>query len=104
MLEVRGAVTQPPGRRGLSYHGFSLTKLPGTAQHSHPHCPQSLYSSKNGYAGRYGRLDWEGVFPTVTTTPDPTKTQGRVIHPEQHRWEIIIMVVGEHITPGFFVD
>ena len=35
--------------------------------------------------GGTGRVDWDGTFSTVTTLPDPTKTQGRVLHPEQPR-------------------
>ena len=30
-------------------------------------------------------MDWDAPFSTVTTIPDPTKTQGRVLHPDQHR-------------------
>ena len=39
----------------------------------------------NGYAGMYGRVEKDGVFPTVTTDPRPDGKQGRVLHPEQDR-------------------
>ena len=44
-------------------------------------CTCALYSRKSQYAGRYGRVDWDGTSSTLTTMPDPTKTQGRVLHP-----------------------
>ena len=39
----------------------------------------------NNYAGMYGRVEKDGVFPTVTTDPRPTGKQGRVLHPHQDR-------------------
>jgi DNA-cytosine methyltransferase len=34
----------------------------------------------------YGRLQWDGFFPTTITELCPTSKQGAVIHPEQHRY------------------
>lgn len=35
--------------------------------------------------GRYGRLDWQGVFNSFVTRIDPTSKQGKVLHPSQRR-------------------
>lgn len=39
----------------------------------------------NNWTGLYGRLDWQGVFNTVTTNPEPSNQQGKVLHPEEDR-------------------
>ena len=39
----------------------------------------------NEYAGLCGRVEKDGVFPTVTTDPRPLGKQGRVLHPDQDR-------------------
>ena len=39
----------------------------------------------NEYAGLCGRVEKDGVFPTVTTNPRPLGKQGRVLHPDQDR-------------------
>ena len=39
----------------------------------------------NEYAGMYGRVSKNEVFPTVTTDPRPDGKQGRVLHPDQDR-------------------
>lgn len=35
--------------------------------------------------GRYGRLDWQGLFQSAITRIDPTAKQGKVLHPSQRR-------------------
>ena len=35
--------------------------------------------------GCYGRVAWDGQFPTVVTHVDPMAKMGRVLHPQQHR-------------------
>ncbi len=42
-------------------------------------------SRNNQWAGNFGRIHWDGFFCTVVTVPEPTRKQGRVIHPQQHR-------------------
>lgn len=39
----------------------------------------------NNWSGLYGRLDWEGIFNTVTTDPEPSSKQGKVLHPMEDR-------------------
>ncbi|KAF7280844.1 hypothetical protein GWI33_005445 [Rhynchophorus ferrugineus] len=48
----------------------------------------------------YGRLQWDGYFGTITTNPEPSRTQGRVIHPDQHR----IVSVREYARAQGFHD
>jgi hypothetical protein len=31
----------------------------------------------------YGRLQWGGIYHTITTDPSPTAKMGRVLHPQQ---------------------
>ena len=33
----------------------------------------------------FGRVAWDGFFPTILTDPQPSGRQGRVLHPDQHR-------------------
>ncbi|XP_066260848.1 DNA (cytosine-5)-methyltransferase 1-like [Euwallacea similis] len=46
---------------------------------------KKVSKSKTIKKGTYGRVSWDGTLATVTTNPEPTATQGRVLHPEQHR-------------------
>ena len=39
----------------------------------------------NQYAGRYGRLDYSGTFPTAVTSPSAGGMPGWQLHPEHHR-------------------
>ena len=42
-------------------------------------------NTNNNYSGVYGRLAWDGFFPTTTTDPEPSRKAGRSLHPDQHR-------------------
>ncbi|XP_056678753.1 DNA (cytosine-5)-methyltransferase 1-like [Monodelphis domestica] len=50
-----------------------------------PWCLPHTGNRHNHWAGLYGRLEWDGFFSTTVTDPEPMGTQGRVLHPEQHR-------------------
>lgn len=70
-----------------------------------PWCLPHTGNRHNHWAGLYGRLEWDGFFSTTVTNPEPMgkqvyivcliticrpfiyclTTQGRVLHPEQHR-------------------
>lgn len=73
----------------------------------------------NNWKGIYGRLYWDGYFETITTNPEPTRSQGRgklfvfinnyriyyffiylVLHPEQNR----IITVREYARAQGFHD
>ena len=55
--------------------------------------------NNNGWKGVYGRLNWERQFRTTITNPEPTSTQGTVIHPSQVRKNII----KKWAIPGLFL-
>ena len=50
-----------------------------------PWCLPNTADRHNGWRGLYGRLDWQGHFPTSTTDPQPMGKVGQVFHPEQDR-------------------
>ncbi|OTF69714.1 DNA (cytosine-5)-methyltransferase-like protein [Euroglyphus maynei] len=50
-----------------------------------PWCLANTADKNNNWQGQYGRLSWKGFFPTIVTNPDPITSQGKVIHPDQHR-------------------
>lgn len=50
-----------------------------------PWCLPHTANRNSQWAGLYGRLEWDGVFATTVTNPEPMGKQGRVLHPVQHR-------------------
>ena len=50
-----------------------------------PWCLPNTADRHNGWRGLYGRLDWQGHFPTSTTDPQPMGKVGQVFHPGQDR-------------------
>ncbi|XP_046982569.1 DNA (cytosine-5)-methyltransferase 1-like [Schistocerca americana] len=54
----------------------------------------------NNWRGRFGRVNWNGFFSTITTNLDPSGIQGQVLHPKQSR----IMSVREFARVQGFPD
>ncbi|TRY67204.1 hypothetical protein TCAL_02281 [Tigriopus californicus] len=50
-----------------------------------PWCLPHTANRNGNWAGLYGRIHWDGHFPTTVTNPEPISKQGRVLHPMQHR-------------------
>lgn len=50
-----------------------------------PWCLPNTADRHNGWRGLFGRLDWQGHFPTSVTDPQPMGKVGQVFHPEQDR-------------------
>ncbi|KAH7279981.1 hypothetical protein KP509_37G046300 [Ceratopteris richardii] len=50
-----------------------------------PWCLPNTAERHNQWKGLYGRLDWEGNFPTSVTDPQPMGKVGMCFHPEQDR-------------------
>lgn len=50
-----------------------------------PWCLPNTAERHNGWRGLFGRLNWEGHFPTSVTDPNPMGKVGQVFHPEQDR-------------------
>ncbi|KAF2294010.1 hypothetical protein GH714_006371 [Hevea brasiliensis] len=50
-----------------------------------PWCLPNTAKRHNQWKGLFGRLDWEGNFPTSVTDPQPMGKVGMCFHPEQDR-------------------
>lgn len=50
-----------------------------------PWCLPHTANRHNQWVGLYGRLEWDGLFATTVTNPEPMGHQGRVVHPSQNR-------------------
>ncbi|EPS62932.1 cytosine-specific methyltransferase, partial [Genlisea aurea] len=50
-----------------------------------PWCLPNTAERHNQWKGLFGRLDWEGNFPTSITDPQPMGKVGMCFHPEQDR-------------------
>jgi DNA (cytosine-5)-methyltransferase 1 len=50
-----------------------------------PWCLPNTAKRHNQWKGLYGRLDWEGNFPTSVTDPQPMGKVGMCFHPDQDR-------------------
>lgn len=50
-----------------------------------PWCLPNTAEKHNQWKGLFGRLDWEGNFPTSVTDPHPMGMVGTCFHPDQDR-------------------
>ncbi|KAF2283130.1 hypothetical protein GH714_043460 [Hevea brasiliensis] len=50
-----------------------------------PWCLPNTAKRHNQWKGLFGRLEWEGNFPTSITDPQPMGKVGMCFHPEQDR-------------------
>lgn len=50
-----------------------------------PWCLPNTAKRHNQWKGLFGRLDWDGNFPTSITDPQPMGKVGMCFHPEQDR-------------------
>lgn len=50
-----------------------------------PWCLPNTAERHNQWKGLFGRLDWEGNFPTSITDPQPMGKVGMCFHPDQDR-------------------
>lgn len=50
-----------------------------------PPCLVRTAHRHNDWKGLFGRLGWEGNFPTSTTDPNPMHKVGMCFHPNQDR-------------------
>ncbi|KAL3524578.1 hypothetical protein ACH5RR_012950 [Cinchona calisaya] len=65
-----------------------------------PWCLPNTAKRHNQWKGLFGRLDWEGNFPTSITDPQPMGKVGMCFHPEQDR----IVTVRECARSQGFAD
>lgn len=50
-----------------------------------PWCLPNTAKRHNQWKGLFGRLDWQGNFPTSITDPQPMGKVGMCFHPDQDR-------------------
>ncbi|CAL4936475.1 unnamed protein product [Urochloa decumbens] len=77
-----------PKRPGCDWHDLPEEKVKlstGQVVDLIPWCLPNTAKRHNQWKGLYGRLDWEGNFPTSVTDPQPMGKVGMCFHPEQDR-------------------
>ncbi|XP_045807951.1 DNA (cytosine-5)-methyltransferase 1-like [Trifolium pratense] len=65
-----------------------------------PWCLPNTAKRNNQWKGAFGRLDWQGNFPTSITDPQPMRKVGMCFHPDQDR----ILTVREFARSQGFPD
>ncbi|PPD84976.1 hypothetical protein GOBAR_DD18085 [Gossypium barbadense] len=77
-----------PKRPGADWHDLPDEKVKlstGQLVDLIPWCLPNTAKRHNQWKGLFGRLDWEGNFPTSITDPQPMGKVGMCFHPEQDR-------------------
>ncbi|KAJ0964117.1 hypothetical protein J5N97_029239 [Dioscorea zingiberensis] len=77
-----------PKRPGADWHDLPDEKVKlstGQMVDLIPWCLPNTAKRHNQWKGLFGRLDWEGNFPTSITDPQPMGKVGMCFHPEQDR-------------------
>nr|WDW19225.1 DNMT protein [Humulus lupulus] len=77
-----------PKRAGADWHDLPDEKVKlstGQMVDLIPWCLPNTAKRHNQWKGLFGRLDWEGNFPTSITDPQPMGKVGMCFHPEQDR-------------------
>ena len=64
---------------------FQVTLSKGQVVDLIPWCLPNTAKRHNQWKGLFGRLDWEGNFPTSITDPQPMGKVGMCFHPDQDR-------------------
>ncbi|XP_058090030.1 DNA (cytosine-5)-methyltransferase 1B-like [Magnolia sinica] len=92
-----------PKRPGADWHDLPEEKVKlstGQMVDLIPWCLPNTAKRHNQWKGLFGRLDWEGNFPTSITDPQPMGKVGMCFHPEQDR----ILTVRECARSQGFLD
>ncbi|CBI27718.3 unnamed protein product, partial [Vitis vinifera] len=77
-----------PKQPGADWHSLPDEKVKlstGQLVDLIPWCLPNTAKRHNQWKGLFGRLDWEGNFPTSITDPQPMGKVGMCFHPEQDR-------------------
>ncbi|KAG7537210.1 C-5 cytosine methyltransferase [Arabidopsis suecica] len=77
-----------PKRPGADWHDLPNEKVKlknGHVEEMIPWCLPNTAKRHNGWKGLFGRLDWQGNFPTSITDPQPMGKVGMCFHPDQDR-------------------
>ncbi|XXG86986.1 hypothetical protein AAC387_Pa11g1783 [Persea americana] len=92
-----------PKRPGSDWHDLPDEKVKlstGQMVDLIPWCLPNTAKRHNQWKGLFGRLDWEGNFPTSITDPQPMGKVGMCFHPDQDR----IITVRECARSQGFLD
>lgn len=98
------AITQPP--QGYIAHSpsratsFASSPSPSQGQPLVPWCLPNTADRHNGWRGLFGRLDWQGHFPTSTTDPQPMGKVGQGRMSFQGPAEFVAGVRGAALVEG----
>ncbi|ESQ46215.1 hypothetical protein EUTSA_v10000011mg [Eutrema salsugineum] len=77
-----------PKRPGADWHDLPKEKVMlsnGKLENLIPWCLPNTADRHNQWKGLFGRLDWQGNFPTSITDPQPMGKVGMCFHPDQDR-------------------
>ncbi|GAA0154402.1 DNA methyltransferase [Lithospermum erythrorhizon] len=92
-----------PKHNGSDWRTLPLKKIKLSNGRSVDLVPQGVRNTAhrhNQWKGVFGRLNWDGYFPTTTTDPHPMHKVGRCFHPEQDR----ILTIREYARSQGFPD
>lgn len=64
-----------------------------------PWCLPNTAKRHNQWKGLFGRLDWEGNFPTSITDPQPMGKVGMCFHPDQDRLVSVRECARSQVSP-----
>lgn len=67
------------------FYNFQVKLSTGQMVDLIPWCLPNTAKRHNQWKGLFGRLDWEGNFPTSITDPQPMGKVGMCFHPDQDR-------------------
>ncbi|KAK1287655.1 DNA (cytosine-5)-methyltransferase 1B [Acorus calamus] len=90
----------PPVGNGASKLNIDVKLSGGQMVNLIPWCLPNTAKRHNQWKGLFGRLDWEGNFPTSITDPQPMGKVGMCFHPDQDR----ILTVRECARSQGFLD
>ncbi|KAG0622398.1 hypothetical protein M758_3G094700 [Ceratodon purpureus] len=84
-LERCKRIPKYPGADWRTLPDIKIKLSTGSSVDLIPWCLPNTAARHNQWKGLYGRLDWDGNFPTSVTDPQPMGKVGMCFHPEQDR-------------------
>ncbi|KAI4351936.1 hypothetical protein L6164_006235 [Bauhinia variegata] len=78
-------IPKRPGADWRDLPDIKVTLKTGQVADLIPWCLPNTAKRHNQWKGLFGRLDWEGNFPTSITDPQPMGKVGMCFHPDQDR-------------------
>lgn len=84
-LERCKRIPKYPGADWRTLPDIKIKLSTGSSVDLIPWCLPNTAARHNQWKGLFGRLDWDGNFPTSVTDPQPMGKVGMCFHPEQDR-------------------